>query len=87
MAMAHADDPQPCDLLIEAGVVVPVVPHGAVLANHAVAVRGERIVEVLPVEQHLQRKRIAVEPGAVSREARGDRLRVPVREGERPTDS
>lgn len=55
--MAHADDPQPCDLLIEAGVVVPVVPHGAVLANHAVAVRGERIVEVLPVEQARARYR------------------------------
>ena len=33
--------PQPCDLLIEAGWVVPVVPHGVVLPDHAVAVSGE----------------------------------------------
>ncbi|NUS39485.1 MAG: TRZ/ATZ family hydrolase [Lysobacter sp.] len=39
---------QPCDLLIEAGWVVPVVPHGVVLEDHAVAVRGGSIVAVLP---------------------------------------
>ena len=32
--------PEPCDLLIEAGFVVPVEPHGVVLEGHAVAVRG-----------------------------------------------
>ena len=37
-----------CDLLIEAGHVVPVVPHGVVLADHAVAVRDGVILAVLP---------------------------------------
>jgi 5-methylthioadenosine/S-adenosylhomocysteine deaminase len=39
---------EPCDLLIEAGWIVPVVPKGAVLADHAVAVTNGRIVAVLP---------------------------------------
>lgn len=39
---------QACDLLIEAGWVVPVAPKGAVLADHAVAVAGGRILAVLP---------------------------------------
>lgn len=39
---------EPCDLLIEAGFVVPVVPKGAVLADHAVAVKDGRILAVLP---------------------------------------
>src|SRR4249919_302826 len=38
-----------CDLLIEAGLVVPVEPHGVVLEDHAVAIRGGAIVAVLPV--------------------------------------
>ena len=37
-----------CDLLIEAGWVIPVEPHAVVLADHAVAVRGGEIVAVLP---------------------------------------
>lgn len=41
--------PQPCDLLIEAGWVVPVVPHGVVLIDHAVAVSAGAIVAVLPI--------------------------------------
>jgi 5-methylthioadenosine/S-adenosylhomocysteine deaminase len=40
---------QACDLLIEAGHVVPVVPHGVVLAQHAVAVRNGVILAVLPI--------------------------------------
>ncbi|WP_334178031.1 TRZ/ATZ family hydrolase [Pseudoxanthomonas sp.] len=43
--------PDTCDLLIEAGFVVPVVPHGVVLEHHAVAVTGGRIVAVLPVAE------------------------------------
>ena len=43
--------PQPCDLLIEAGWVVPVVPHGVVLEDHAVAVSGGRILAVLPTAE------------------------------------
>ncbi len=38
---------QACDVLIEAGWVVPVVPHGVVLVDHAVAISGGRIVAVL----------------------------------------
>ena len=38
-----------CDLLIEAGWVIPVEPHGVVLENHAVAIRDGAIVAVLPL--------------------------------------
>lgn len=41
--------PEACDLLIEAGHVVPVQPHGVVLADFAVAVRDGAIVAVLPI--------------------------------------
>lgn len=37
-----------CDLLIEAGFVVPVEPHGVVLEDHAIAVSGGTIVAILP---------------------------------------
>ena len=37
-----------CDLLIEAGWVVPIVPHGVVLEDHAVAISGGRILALLP---------------------------------------
>jgi 5-methylthioadenosine/S-adenosylhomocysteine deaminase len=47
--------PDTCDLLIEAGYVVPVVPHGVVLEHHAVAVTGGRIVAILPVAEARQR--------------------------------
>ncbi|KRA44445.1 TRZ/ATZ family hydrolase [Pseudoxanthomonas sp. Root630] len=43
--------PEACDLLIEAGFVVPVVPHGVVLEDHAVAVTGGRIVAIVPVRE------------------------------------
>ncbi len=43
--------PEPCDLVIEAGFVVPVEPHGVVLEDHAVAVQGSTIVSVLPVAE------------------------------------
>ena len=39
---------QPCDLLIEAGWVVPIEPHGVVLVDHAVIVSSGRIVALLP---------------------------------------
>jgi 5-methylthioadenosine/S-adenosylhomocysteine deaminase len=41
----------PCDLLIEAGWLIPVEPHGVVLADHAVAVRGGEILAVLPIAE------------------------------------
>ncbi len=40
-----------CDLLIEAGFVVPVIPHAVVLGQHAVAVTAGVIVAVLPIEE------------------------------------
>jgi 5-methylthioadenosine/S-adenosylhomocysteine deaminase len=49
--MTSETHPEPCDLLIEAGWVVPVVPHGVVLENHAVAVTGGVIVAVLPIAE------------------------------------
>ncbi|QNP40444.1 TRZ/ATZ family hydrolase [Lysobacter solisilvae (ex Woo and Kim 2020)] len=47
--------PEACDLLIEAGFVVPVEPHGVVLENHAVAVRDGVIVDLLPIHEARQR--------------------------------
>jgi 5-methylthioadenosine/S-adenosylhomocysteine deaminase len=43
--------PEPCDLLIEAGFVVPVEPHGAVLEEHAAAIRDGIIVALLPIAE------------------------------------
>ena len=43
--------PERCDLLIEAGWVVPVEPHGVVLEGHAVALRGAEFVALLPVAE------------------------------------
>jgi 5-methylthioadenosine/S-adenosylhomocysteine deaminase len=40
-----------CDLLIEAGFVVPVEPHAVVLENHAVAIRDGVIEAVLPISE------------------------------------
>jgi len=67
--------PQPCDLLIEAGWVVPVVPHAVVLADHAVVVTGGRIVAVLPRAEalarfapaaHVRRPQAILMPGLVN---------------------
>src|SRR5688572_10510544 len=49
--MTHDRIPEACDLLIEAGWVVPVVPHGVVLEDHAVAVRDGAIVALLPIRE------------------------------------
>ena len=49
--------PTPCDLLIEAGWVVPVQPHGVVLEDHAVAISDGVIVDVLPIAQARTRYR------------------------------
>ena len=45
------DSPRSCDLLIEAGWVVPVEPHGVVLEGHAVVVSDGVVVAVLPAAQ------------------------------------
>ena len=49
--------PDVCDLLIEAGWVVPVQPHGIVLEDHAVAVRNGVIVAMLPIAEARQQFR------------------------------
>ena len=53
MTTEHA--PQPCDLLIEAGWVVPVIPHGVALEDHAVVVTAGAIVAVLPTAEARRR--------------------------------
>ncbi|MBB1471578.1 TRZ/ATZ family hydrolase [Luteimonas sp. MC1782] len=66
--MTAADTPEACDLLLEAGFVVPVEPHAVVLEDHAVAVRDGVIVAVLPVAEARLRFRAAetvARPGAV----------------------
>jgi 5-methylthioadenosine/S-adenosylhomocysteine deaminase len=40
-----------CDLLIEAGFVIPIEPHGVVLGDHAVAIRGSTILALLPTAE------------------------------------
>jgi len=47
--MTTENAPLPCDLLIEAGWVVPVEPHAVVLEDHAVAVKAGVIVDILPI--------------------------------------
>lgn len=48
MSLQQPGAPRAVDLAIEAAWVVPVVPHGAVLADHAVVVDAGRIVAVVP---------------------------------------
>ena len=49
--VSSADTPQRnVDTILEARWVIPVEPHAAVLDDHAVAIAGDRIVEVLPVD-------------------------------------
>ena len=49
MPMTPEPRPEACDLLIEAGFVVPVQPHGVVLEQHAIAIRDGVIVALLPI--------------------------------------
>ncbi len=49
--MASEVLPQLCDLLIEPGWIIPVEPHGVVLADHAVAIRDGAILAVVPTDQ------------------------------------
>ncbi len=52
-------DAQPCDLLIEAGWVVPVEPHGVVLSDHAVAIHQGEILALGPRAELRTRYRAA----------------------------
>ncbi|MGY0504143.1 TRZ/ATZ family hydrolase [Luteimonas sp. e5] len=49
--MSENSPPHACDLLIEAAHVIPVVPHGAVLDEHAVVIDGGVIIDLLPQQQ------------------------------------
>ncbi|KIQ96732.1 TRZ/ATZ family hydrolase [Lysobacter sp. A03] len=60
--------PRECDLLIEAGWVVPVAPDDPVLEDHAVAVKDGAIVGLLPTaeaRQHFHARETAARPGSV----------------------
>lgn len=70
-----ADARTHCDLLIEAGWIVPVRPARTVLENHALVVDGGRIVALLPAGQalsrfspaeHVKRPQSALLPGLVN---------------------
>ena len=66
--MPAAAAPHACDLLIEAGWVVPVEPHGVVLEDHAVAVSNGVIVAVLPraeARARFQAAQVVSRPGSV----------------------
>ena len=43
-----SNEPRVIDVLIEASSVVPVEPHARILDDHAVAIDGDVIVDVLP---------------------------------------
>jgi 5-methylthioadenosine/S-adenosylhomocysteine deaminase len=65
---SETDAPISCDLLIEAGWVVPVEPHGLVLADHAVVVDRGRILALLPSSEARRRflpRQIVSRPGSV----------------------
>lgn len=76
--MTETQARQPCDLLIEAGFVVPVEPHAVVLENHAVAVKDGAIVAILPIDaararfeakETVSRPEAALIPGLVNAHA------------------
>ncbi len=76
--MTETQARQPCDLLIEAGFVVPVEPHAVVLDNHAVAVKDGAIVAILPIDaartrfeakETVSRPEAALIPGLVNAHA------------------
>ncbi len=76
--MTETQARQSCDLLIEAGYVVPVEPHAVVLEDHAVAVKDGVIVAVLPIDaararyeakETVSRPEAALIPGLVNAHA------------------
>jgi len=70
-----ATGPQSCDLLIEAGWVIPIEPHARVLLDHAVAISGGRILCVGPraellarfdAKERVRRPRSVLLPGLIN---------------------
>ena len=73
--MTESAAPQTCDLLIEAGWVVPIEPHGVVLEEHAVAVHDGQIIGIHPIfearkrftpTEHVKRPNGVLMPGLVN---------------------
>jgi len=56
--MTHGQQAQ-VDTLVSASWVIPVVPQGHTLENHAIAIRGDRIVDILPAD--IARRRYAAD--------------------------
>jgi 5-methylthioadenosine/S-adenosylhomocysteine deaminase len=57
-----------CDLIIEAGWVVPIMPHGVVYENYAVVVSADRIIDLLPISETTKKysaKKTVKRPDAV----------------------
>ena len=70
--------PQSCDLIIEAGWVVPIEPHGVAFEDHAVAIKDGGILAVLPraemvaryaAQETLRRPNAVLLPGLVNAHA------------------
>jgi 5-methylthioadenosine/S-adenosylhomocysteine deaminase len=66
---------RPCDWLIEAGWIIPVQPAGQVLEAHALVIDGDRITDILPIDEararyapeaHVQRPGSVLMPGLVN---------------------
>lgn len=61
--------PLPVDTLIEARWIIPVEPAGIVLENHALVIKGENILDLLPsgeaAQRYLPRKRVSLPDHAV----------------------
>lgn len=53
--MAERQQKFAADLLITARWVIPVVPEGAVLENHGIAIKDKRILEILPITEAEQK--------------------------------
>ena len=73
--MSKPNEPIPCRLLLEAGWVLPVAPENTALEHHAVAIDGDRILEVGPREalreryqpqQHLVWDEAILTPGLIN---------------------
>jgi 5-methylthioadenosine/S-adenosylhomocysteine deaminase len=46
---------EPCDIIINCGMILPVIPHRTQLRDHSVVICGNRIEAVLPTAQALSR--------------------------------
>src|SRR3990167_5267392 len=70
---------EPVDLLLTARWILPIAPNNCILENHALAIRGDRIVGLLPLEtakeqyyaeNYLEFKNHVLMPGLVNAHTR-----------------